>query len=139
MDVMNSQTDLPLMILPERLAVCRLSADSPYPDWARSSDLLALIQTRDELSVVCAERFVPPEVRAERNWRAFQVQGPLEFTLVGVLASISVPLARAGISVFALSTFDTDYILVKEEALERAVHALSQAGFLVLNHVRLPA
>ena len=139
MDVMNSQTDLPLVILPERLAVCRLPFDSPYPDWARASDLLALIQTRDELSVVCAERFVPPEVRAERNWRAFQVQGPLEFTLVGVLASIAAPLARAGISIFALSTFDTDYVLVKEEALERAVHALSQAGFLVLNHVRIPA
>lgn len=139
MDVMNLPNDLPLMILPERLAVCRLPVDSPYPDWARPSDLLALIQTRDELSVVCAERLVPPDVRAERGWRAFQVQGPLEFTLVGVLASIAVPLARAGVSIYALSTFDTDYILVKEEALERAVHALSQAGFLVLNHVRLSA
>jgi hypothetical protein len=67
------------------------------------------------------------------------VQGPLEFSLVGVLASIALPLARAGISIFALSTYDTDYIMVKEETLDRTVSALSQAGFLVMNYVRLSA
>jgi hypothetical protein len=100
---------------------------------------LAFIRTRDELTVVCVERLVPPEVIAERGWRALQVQGPLDFALVGVLAAITVPLAEAGVSIFAISTYDTDYILVKEEALERAIQALGQAGFLVLNHVRLPA
>lgn len=136
---MTPQTDLPIIILPDRLAVCRLPAEAPSPDWARPGDLLALIRTADELSVVCVERFVPPDVRAERGWRALQVQGPLEFALTGVLASIAVPLARAGVSIFALSTYDTDYVLVKEAALERAVEALSQAGFLVMNHVRLSA
>lgn len=136
---MTSATDLPLIILAERLAVCRLPAEAPYPDWARPGELLALVQTGDELSVVCTERYVPPDVRAERGWRALQVQGPLDFALVGVLASIVVPLARAGISIFALSTFDTDYVLVKEEALDRAVSALTQAGFLVMNHVRVSA
>lgn len=134
-----SQTDLPLFVLPERLAVCRLTAEAPFPDWARPGTLLALVQTSDELSVVCTERFVPPDVRAERGWRALQVQGPLEFTMTGVLASIAVPLARAGISIFVISTFDTDYILVKEDALDRGVSALEQAGFLVMNHVRLSA
>lgn len=135
----SSETDLPLVILPDRLAVCRLPADAPFPDWARPGDILALVRTGDELSVVCTERFVPPDVRAERGWRALQVQGPLEFAMVGVLASIANPLARAGVSIFVLSTFDTDYILVKEAALERAVEALSQEGFLVMNHVRLSA
>jgi uncharacterized protein len=133
------QTDLPLIILPERLAVCRLSADAGSPEWARPGDLLALVRTADELSIVCTERFVPPEVLAERGWRAIQVQGPLEFTMVGVLASIAVPLARVGLSIFVISTFDTDYILIREDALDRAVSALTQAGFLVMNYVSLSA
>lgn len=134
---MFSLTDLPLFILPDRLAVCRLPAEAAIPDWARPGDLLAMVQTKDELSIVCTERFVPPDVRAERGWRALQVQGPLEFAMTGVLASIAVPLARAGVSIFAISTFDTDYVLVREDALDRAVSALNQAGFLVMNHVRL--
>jgi hypothetical protein len=136
---MSLQQDLPLVILPDKLAVCRLAVEAPFPDWARPGDLLAFIRSRDELTVVCVERLVPPEVIAERGWRALQVQGPLDFALVGVLAAITAPLAEAGVSVFALSTYDTDTILVKEEALERAIQALGQAGFLVLNHVRLPA
>ena len=136
---MTAQTDLPLVILPERLAVCRLPVDAATPDWAHPGELLALVRTADELSIVCTERFVPPDVRAERTWRAIQVQGPLEFSMVGVLASIAVPLARVGISIFVLSTFDTDYVLVKEETLDRAVSALTQSGFLVMNHVRLSA
>jgi uncharacterized protein len=136
---MSVLTDLPLFILPDRLAVCRLLADAPFPDWARPGDLLAIIQTQNELSVVCTERFVPPDVRAERGWRALQVQGPLDFAMNGVLAAIAVPLAHAGVSIFVLSTFDTDYVLVKEEALDRGVEALTQAGYLVMNYVRLSA
>ncbi len=136
---MSLHTDIPLIILPDRLAVCHLPADADFPEWARPGDLLALVRTRDELSVVCAERYVPPDVRAERGWRSIQVQGPLDFALVGVLASIAAPLARAGVSIFALSTYETDYVLVKEDSLERAVAALNQAGFLVMNDVRLSA
>jgi len=136
---MSIQTDTPLVILPGRLAICRLPADEPFPDWSRSGELLALVRTPDELSVVCEERLVPPEIKAERGWRAFQVQGPLDFSLVGILASIAAPLAEAGISIFALSTFETDYILVKQSSLDRAVQALNQVGFLVLNYVRLSA
>jgi len=124
-------TDIPLNLLPGRLAVCWLPPDAPFPEWARPGELFALIQTRDETSVLCAERFVPPEVKAERGWRAIQVQGPLDFTTLGVLAAISAPLAQAGISIYALSTYDTDYVLVKDEWLERAMWALNQAGFLI--------
>jgi len=124
-------TDIPLNLLPGRLAVCWLPPDSSFPDWATPGELLAFTQTPEETSVVCAERFVPPEVKAERGWRTIQVQGPLDFTTVGVLAAISAPLAQAGISIFALSTYETDYVLVREEMLERALWALSQVGFLV--------
>jgi hypothetical protein len=136
---MNTHTDIPLIILPERLAVCRLPVDADFPEWARQGELLAWVRTREETSLVCAERYVPPEVRAERGWRAIQAQGPLDFALVGVFASIAVPLARSGVSIFAMSTFDTDYVLIKEDNLERAVIALTQAGFLVMNDVRLSA
>jgi len=134
---MNLEMDLPLEVLPDHLAVCRLPVDAPFPEWARPGDVMALIRTRYELSVICQSRFVPPHVRVERGWRAFQVQGPLDFSMVGVLASISVPLAEAGVGIFVLSTFDTDYILVKEDALERAIEALQKAGLLVLSHVSL--
>jgi hypothetical protein len=134
---MSIKSDIPLILLSERLAVCRLAPDAPYPDWARPGELLALVRTREELSVVCQERFVPPEVKAERSWRALQVQGPLDFSLVGILASIAEPLTNAGVSIFAISTFDTDFILLKENMLERGLEALSQAGFMVLKDVRL--
>ena len=130
-------TDIPLNVLPDRMAVCRLLPEALFPDWARPGDLLAWIRTRDELTVICPERFVPPEVKAERGWRMIQAQGPLDPTMVGVLVAIASPLAQAGVSIYALSTYDTDYVLVKEEALERAVHALGQAGFLVIHHVGL--
>jgi len=129
--------DLPLLILPEKLAVCRLPAEAAQPEWARSGDLLAFVQTRFELTVVCSERFVPPEVVAERGWRAFMVQGPLDFSLIGVLAGIAAPLAEASVSIFAISTYETDYILVRDEALGKAMQALTQAGFLVLDHDHL--
>jgi hypothetical protein len=138
---MSFEIEFPLILLPTRLAVCRLPARAGFPDWARVDDipdgyLLALVRTQDELSIVCEERLAPPEVKAERGWRAFQVQGQLDFSLTGVLVSIAGPLAQSGVSIFAISTFDTDYILVKENNLGRAISALEQAGFLVINYVR---
>jgi len=125
-------SDYPLSLLPERLAVCRLPAEANLPDWARFGALWAAIRTRDELSIVCEERFAPPETRAERGWRAFRVEGQLEFSLVGILASITSVLADAGVSTYAISTYDTDYILVKETTLERALEALQNGGYLIL-------
>lgn len=127
----------PLVTLAERFAVCHLPVDAEFPDWATPGDLLALIRTRDELSIVCAERFVPPEIKAERGWCALQVQGPLDFAMIGVLAAITLPLAKAGVSIFALSTFATDYILVKNNQLERAIQALTQTGILVMSYVHI--
>jgi len=126
------EADIPISVLPGRFAVCRLPVDMASPDWARPGVLLALIRTPDEFSLVCQERYVPPEVKAERGWRGLKVHGPLDFSLVGILASLTSALAEASVSVFALSTFDTDYVLVKESQLVRAVRALRQAGYTVL-------
>ncbi len=121
-----------LSLLPGKFAVCRLPAEAPYPEWLEAGSLVAVIRSTEALSIVCQEAFVPPSVRSEAGWRCFEVQGPLDFSLVGILASIAGPLAEAGVSIFALSTFDTDYILVKEVQLEAATQALTQAGFMVI-------
>jgi hypothetical protein len=90
-----------------------------------------MTRTEEELSIVCEDQWIPAEAQAERNWRAFQVQGPLDFGLTGVLASIANPLSEAKISIFSISTFDTDYILVKSSDLAKATHTLLQSGFTI--------
>lgn len=120
-----------LDLLPERLAVCRLGPAAPVPAWAWRGALCAVTRTAQELSVVCEERSVPEAVQAARGWRALRVEGPLSFEQVGVLAALLAPLAEAGVSVFALSTYDTDYVLVRERDLARAVAALRSAGHTV--------
>jgi len=113
--------------LPDTFAICRLAASAPIPAWARG-DFLSITRTRDELSIVCAQPNVPAGIRCERDWCALQVVGQLDFALTGILASLSAPLADAGISIFALSTFDTDYVLVKARDLENAIRVLREAG-----------
>jgi hypothetical protein len=119
--------ELPLTILPGRLAVCRLAPDAAVPSWV-NGPLTAITRTPEELSIVCAQERVPPGIQAEAGWRALKVAGPLDFGLTGILASLAGPLAAAGISIFALSTYDTDYLLVKEENLEQAERTLRAAG-----------
>ena len=115
-----------------RLAVCRLDARSDIPSWVdRSSGFTSVTRTTDELSVVCAHDDVPEGVPMEGPWRAFRVHGPIVMTLIGVVAALANPLADAGISIFAVSTFDTDYILVHEPDFDAAVDALTQAGHVV--------
>ena len=109
-------------------AVCKLPAGSPIPSWATTGDLYSVSRTADELSVVCRERIVPEGVVCERDWRCLRVAGAMPFSVVGVLASLTTPLAEAGISVFAVSTFDTDYLLVKADDFEAAVDALRRQG-----------
>lgn len=119
---------LTLKPLAEPLAVCRLPADAPLPTDPGPSPLWSVTRTADELSLVCGWPHAPAGARREGPWRALQVAGPLDFALTGVLASIAAPLAEAGVSIFAVSTFDTDYVLVREERLADAVAALRRAG-----------
>lgn len=122
---------LALSVLPETLTVCRLAPDADLPAWAMAGGFYSITRTSEELSIVAAKNLVPPGVRAEGLWRALKIAGPIPFSVVGILASIANPLARAGISVFAISTFDTDYLLVSADRLETARLALSEAGHTI--------
>ncbi len=122
---------LTLVPLAGTFAVCRLDADSPAPAWA-AGEFVSVTRTAEELSVVCADEGVPDGVRCERGWRAWRLAGTFDLnTAVGVLASVTGPLAEAGVGLFAVSTFDTDYLLVKAENAARAAEALRRAGHTV--------
>jgi hypothetical protein len=125
---------LTLRILAERLAVCRLQPGSAIPSWLleHSNGFWSITSSVDELSIVCNADIVPAEAQAEFGWMVFKVDGPLDFGLVGVLAGVTAALAKAGVSLFAISTYDTDYILVKTDQREAAVQALLGAGYRVL-------
>lgn len=126
-------TGLVLFVLQAPLAIVRLEATAAVPTWAWSGELCSVTRTTDELSIVCSEASVPPEALAERGWRALEVQGPLDFSLTGVLAALTAPLAAAAVPIFALSTYQTDYVLVRGQDLARACEALTKAGHTV-NH-----
>lgn len=126
-----SPAALALALLPQTLAVCRLGPDAPLLPWATGGDLWSVTRTPEELSLVCAASAVPEGVACEPGWRALKVAGPLDFALVGILLAVAAPLAAAGVSIFAVSTYDTDYVLVRGAQLERAVAALRAAGHTV--------
>lgn len=126
-----SVVSLKLHVLPERYAICRLGPDVAVPVWATNAAFFSITRTSDELSLVLPEAHVPDEVQAERGWRCLRVQGPLDFSETGILAALAAPLAAASVSIFALSTFDTDYLLVPEMQFHPAQHALRAAGHVV--------
>ena len=115
-----------LRVLPDLLAVCRLEPDAAVPAWFPARGLRSATWTADELSLICLDSSAPRSGRVERGWRALMVEGPLDFALTGVMSSLASPLAAARISLFAISTFDTDYLLVRD--LEGALKALRGAG-----------
>jgi hypothetical protein len=123
-----------LLLHAERLAVCRLPPHAPLPAQDARAPFWSVTRTADELSVVLPERAARPEWRVEGGWRCLQVQGPLDMALTGVLYALSAPLAAAGVPIFALSTYDTDYLLVREGDLARAIAALERAGHRVTAH-----
>lgn len=118
-------------VLAEDFSVCRLPPDEPVPVWAGSAVFSSVTRTADELSIICPAAHVPVTFMAERGWRLLKFTGPFDFCAVGVLASITEPLARAGISLLAVGTFDTDYVLVKAGRLDDALRALVAAGHRV--------
>lgn len=117
---------LTLSVVQGKLAVCRLEKFAPIPEWIIEEDFFSVTRTDDELSIVCYEECVPKKIKSEKGWKAFKIEGPLDFAQTGILASLANPLAEAGISIFALSTFETDYLMVKEHDLDEAVKILSE-------------
>jgi hypothetical protein len=124
------QVDRPLTlaVLPEPLAICRLAPDAPIPAWATQRAFFAVTRTGDELSVVCRAAQVPSDIVADRQWRALKLLGPFELSLVGILLSVAAPLAGAGVTIFPIATYDTDYLLVRQDQLTLAIQALTDAG-----------
>jgi hypothetical protein len=123
---------LELRVLDDVLALVRLPADAPVPAWVGGRDLLAVVRTRRELSIVCRDDTVPENIaEVQRDFRAFAVVGTLDFAQTGVVASLAEPLAEAGISIFGVSTYDTDHILVRADRLEEAKRALVEAGHTI--------
>src|ERR1051326_2200197 len=122
---------LTLTVVPDSFAVCRLAPADPIPAWAKVSSIFSITRTAEELSIVAPEAAAPADVRAERGWRALKIAGPIDFALTGVLASVLQPLAEARIGIFAISTFDTDYVLVRAESLASTIAKLRAAGHTV--------
>ena len=118
-----------LQELSEILAVCRLVPQSEIPVWVGKSRFYSITKTSDELSIVCEQALVPADMKAETDWKGFRVVGTLDFSLTGILAAIANPLAQEKISIFAISTFDTDYVLIKSPTWDHAKRVLSAAGF----------
>lgn len=115
-------------LLEGHFAVARLDPAEPVPAWASSDVLMMLARTTSELSILCPEDQVPDGARKEGGFRAIRVTGPLDFGAIGVVSALAAPLARAGVAILVTSTFDTDYVFVRESDLERAVAALRDAG-----------
>ena len=118
-----------LSLLQETFSLYRLDADASIPAVVLDSPFFAVTRTPDELSIVVPEGLAIPDARRESGWSCIKVLGPLDFGLTGVLAGISTALAREGISLFAVSTFDTDYILVKKDFVPQALQTLKKAGY----------
>jgi hypothetical protein len=122
---------LELTLLQERFAVCRLAPDAAIPSWATGGSFCSITRTAEELSILVEESRVPDGVTSQPNWRGFQARGPFAFSEVGVLASLTGPLAAKEISLFVISTFDTDYLLVSGKKLAAAIAALEHAGHAI--------
>jgi hypothetical protein len=122
---------LTVELLSGTFAVAQLDPASPVPSWAETGDLVCVTRTPTELSIVCDEGSVPSGVQAQRGFRCLRVIGPLDFAETGILEALAGPLAQAGVSIFALSTYDTDYVLMPADQLKHAVCALHDAGHTV--------
>jgi hypothetical protein len=115
-----------LSVLPAKFGICHFAKNSPIPAWAKDISFCSITRTPDELSIICPQEKIPAGILAEKNWRAFKVQGPLGFSLTGIVSSLSKPLADAKISILYISTYETDYLLVEEKNLEGAKKILGE-------------
>ena len=126
------ENKLNMRLLQEKYGVCRLEINEEIPKWAINSQFYSITKTQDELSIVCPQNNIPSNIKYEDNWRILKVEGPLDFSLIGILSSISTILANNKISIFAISTYDTDYILVKDKDVENAIKVRSNENYHVI-------
>ncbi|WP_415717111.1 ACT domain-containing protein [Maridesulfovibrio sp.] len=120
-----------LKLLPPSFTICKLSPKETIPDWAIQSEYFFLAKTSDELSIICSGKDIPEEVKGDKGWRCFRVDGDLEFDQIGVVASVSAPIANAGISLFLVSTHDRDYVFVHKDNLTQSIQIYQEHGFAI--------
>jgi uncharacterized protein len=124
-------SELRMILLPNEYAICRLNAEDAIPVWALGSSFYSISKTSDELSIVCESALVPDDVQAEKGWRLLKIAAVLDLSLTGITAKFSSALAEAGVNLCVIATYDTDYILIKEEKRTIAIQSLQNAGFIV--------
>lgn len=124
---------LTMKLLKEKYGVCRLYKAELIPEWTKSSNFLSITRTDEELSIVCSQESIPEDIKCEKDWRILKILGPLDFSLIGILASVSRVLAQNRISIFAISTYDTDYILVRSKDIDNAVKSLVSENYEVID------
>ena len=128
----RKRIELKFSWLPESFAICKLPADAAIPEWALTGVFTSVSRTQDELSIVCPADNLPANVHSESHWECFKLEGPFAFSQIGILASFINPLSQSGVPIFAISTFDTDYVLIQEEFMAIAHKALEEAGHQLL-------
>lgn len=114
--------------LPGQYSIVKLPAEAPVPDWSAKGNFSSVTRTGEELSIVCPSENVPPNAQSPHQWVCLKLEGPFPFSLTGVLLAIIEPLSTQDVPIFAVSTFDTDYVLIQEEHADKALELLAQAG-----------
>lgn len=117
-----------LILLPDLYAICRVEPGDFMPAWIDQEGFFSITHTAEEISIVCLETSIPPAIQCQAGWRLLKFEGPFEFSQTGVLAAVALPLAEAGVSLLAISTYDTDYVLIQTNQLEQALRILQKAG-----------
>ncbi|MBC8470843.1 MAG: ACT domain-containing protein [Planctomycetes bacterium] len=122
------QRQLQLSLLKDKYGICTLPNNAPIPDWALTQSLASITRTEKELTIVCRLEILPSQYQSGLNWRCFKIDGSFDLNQIGVISSISSTLADAGISIYVISTYDTDYFLIQEQNLEQTISVLSDIG-----------
>lgn len=125
------ERQLKLSLLKDMYAICVYPHIASIPEWALMTSLCSITRTEKELTIVCPQGVVPAGNECDKNWRCFRIEGSFDFNQIGVISSLATPLAEGGISIFVVSTYDTDYILVKEEKVGHAITVLTNDGHLI--------
>jgi hypothetical protein len=122
---------LQLSLLKDKYGICTLPNTAPIPDWALTQSLASITRTEKELTIVCRLEILPSQYQSDLKWRCFKIDGSFDLNQIGVISSISSPLADAGISIYVISTYDTDYFLIQEQNLEQTIAVLSSSGHYI--------
>ena len=117
-----------LSVLPDNYSIYKFKSESEIPDWINSSDFYSVTKTKDEISVVGLQIDISINSICNRDWRVLKIAGPLDFSLIGIIADVSITLKNKNIPVFIISTYDTDYILIKQKDLTKGIKALKEKG-----------